>query len=235
MRKLIRFSSVLLSVLVVLMVAYFYTQKKSDSVATVQTESEKQSQPVEVSKETSARIESADVTTASVAPTGTTEEGDAQSQMVVAKLQNWVLAESKNLNQPHVDTKQKDLELKKTIENLSDLEKKVILQISLDTRKTANERILAAYMLVLDQSQQSPDNLTELANKSLPEFGPVTAHSESEIRRGQELAVRYMAVDELFKRAPSNREAFDAVKKIAQTADSAEVRSYAQRKLDEIR
>lgn len=151
------------------------------------------------------------------------------------RLQTWLAAESKNLEQPHVDTKQKDLELKKMIENFSEEEKKMVLQVSLDTQRPANERILSTYMLVLDQSSSSLENLKDVATKALPDFGPVTAHSEAEIRRGQEMAVRYMAVDELAKRAPNSPEALESLKKLANSAESAEIRGYAQRVLKQIK
>ena len=151
------------------------------------------------------------------------------------KLQTWLAGEAKNLDQPHIDTKQKDLELKKMIENFSDDEKKLVLETSLDTKRPANERILSTYLLVLDQSQASLENLSGVASKALPDFGPVTAHSEAEIRRGQELAVRYMAIDELAKRAPNNPEALETLKNIVNSAESAEIRGYAQRVLKQIK
>ncbi len=153
----------------------------------------------------------------------------------IQQLQTWLTNEAKNLDQPHVDTKQKDLELKKRIENFSEDEKKLVLESSLDIKRPANERILSTYLLVLDQSQSSLDNLSGVASKALPDFGPVTAHSESEIRRGQELAVRYMAIDELAKRAQNSSEAFDSLKNLVNSAESAEIRGYAQRVLEQIK
>lgn len=150
-------------------------------------------------------------------------------------IQTWLNQESKNLDQPHVDTKQKDLELKNKVENFSDAEKKFILELAHNTQKSANERILAAYMLVLDQSRASFENLENMASKALPDFGPVNAHSEAEVRRGQELAVRYMAIDEFVKRASVSPEALESLKKLAGTAESAEVRDYARKKLQEIK
>lgn len=150
-------------------------------------------------------------------------------------IQTWLNQESKNLDQPHVDTKQKDLELKSKVENFSEAEKKFILELAHNTQKSANERILAAYMLVLDQSRASFENLENLASKALPDFGPVNAHSEAEIRRGQELAVRYMAIDELVKRASVSPEALENLRKLAGTAESVEVRDYARKKLQEIK
>lgn len=151
------------------------------------------------------------------------------------KLQVFIATEAKNLDQPHVDTKQKDLELKKRVENFSEDEKKLVLITAHDTHKAANERILAAYMLVLDQSQSSLENLNQLASKALPDFGSVTAHSEAEIRRGQELAVRYMAVDELAKRALNDPQALETLKGLANSGESAEIRGYAQRVLKQIK
>lgn len=151
------------------------------------------------------------------------------------QLSSWVLTESKNLNQIRIDTKQKDLELKNKVENFSDADKTILTELALDISKTVNERILASYMLKLDQTKSSEENLLKLGQKALPDFGPVTAHSEAEIRRGQELAVRYMAVDELAERASHSVEALGALKKLATEAESAEIRGYAQRKLKELK
>lgn len=151
------------------------------------------------------------------------------------ELQKWILSESVKLNDPHVDTKQKELELKKLVENFSVIEKKVVLDTAVDIKRTANERILAIYILTLDLSAGSESNLSKIAQKALPDFGPVNAHSEAEIRRGQELAGRYMALDELAKRAKSSPEALELIKKLAGEAESAEVRSYAQRILKEMK
>jgi hypothetical protein len=184
------------------------------------------------------KLNSGDVTTAqissrdqSTAPVNSALISETEKE----KLQKWILEESKNLNQPHVDTKLKDVELKKIVENYSDAQKKVILENALDTTKTANERILSSYLLGLDQSQQSIQNLGALAQKKLPDFGPVIPHSEAEIRRGQELAVRYMAIDELSQRAQTDPKALEALKKQAVDAESSEVRNYAQRILKEIK
>lgn len=212
---------------------YFYTQKPrpidtygSPIEDSTSAEASKKDSTAEISAAVSSDI-SVNSRDSSVTQTPTSEK--------LQKLQTWLAAEAKNLDQPHVDTKQKDLELKKMIENFSDDEKKLVLNSSLDAKRPANERILSAYLLVLDQSQTSLGNLSDLASKALPDFGPVMAHSEAEIRRGQELAVRYMAIDELAKRAPNSPEALETLKNIVNSAESAEIRSYAQRVLKQIK
>jgi Fe-S-cluster formation regulator IscX/YfhJ len=166
---------------------------------------------------------------------GDTSQASATAPDGKTEIQNWLATESKLLNETTVDRKQKDLDLKKKVENFSDAEKKILLEDAHDTTKTANERILAAYMLVLDQSQSSSENLIGLAKKAMPDFGPVTAHSEAEIRRGQELSVRYMALDELSRRAANDPSALDALKRLTTEGESAEIRGYAQRILKEMK
>ncbi len=228
MRKLSSKPLIILFIFIAALV-FFYLFKQTPATEEQDTAHRREQEAVVAKAKFDVHPASQDTTTAS-GPAGT-PTGDDPSKTVV--IQNWILAESKVMNQPHVDTKQKDLELKKTVENYSDEEKKVILSLALDTSKTANERILAAYMTVLDQSTASVENLGQLATKALPDFGPVTAHSEAEIRRGQELAVRYMAVDELGRRASTNPQALEELKKLVTTGESAEVRGYAQRILAE--
>lgn len=153
----------------------------------------------------------------------------------IEKMQAWMAVEAPLLNEANVDTKQKDIELKKIVENLTSEQKKMVLSTALDSNQSANNRILSAYMLVLDQSQLSEDNLGQMAKKALPDFGPINPHSEAELRRGQELSVRYMAIDELAKRAASNTEALAELKKQAEQSESEEVRKYARRLLGQLK
>lgn len=219
-------------ILIFILVGVLYFFRGRSPTAPSQVESAKINSPTNNTNKTASKNLEKQGNPVSSDPTSTVIQ-DANS----AKLQltSWVLAESKNLNQIRVDTKQKDLELKNKVENFSDAEKATLTELALDISKTVNERILAAYMLKLDQSKTSEENLVKLGLKALPDFGPVTAHSEAEIRRGQELAVRYMAVDELAERASRSVEALGALKKLATEAESAEIRGYAQRKIKEIK
>lgn len=239
MRKLD--SRIIIAVIFVLAAGlyYFYAQAPrpidsyGDTYGTAPEESS-QAEP----KNDKASTETLSATGASQDASASSADTSAANAAIPEKLQRlqaWLAAEAKNLDQPHVDTKQKDLELKKMIENFSEDEKKLVLNSSLDAKRPANERILSTYLLVLDQSQSSLGSLSEVASKALPDFGPVTAHSEAEIRRGQELAVRYMAIDELAKRAANFPEALETLKNIVNSAESAEIRGYAQRVLKQIK
>lgn len=214
---------------------YFYRSSAAGPMDTYGKSVEEDSQNEANKKSDNETIQNKVKSDASIAQASSDNSGAEPQTEKLQKLQAWLGNEAKNLDQPHVDTKQKDLELKKRIENFSDAEKKLVLATSIDSKRPANERILSAYMLVLDESQAGVPNLAGLANKALPDFGPVTAHSEAEIRRGQELAVRYMAVDELAKRASTQPEALETLKSIANSGESAEIRGYAQRVLKQIK
>ncbi len=230
MRQLTKYITAL--IISVGLIYFFYNQKnKSQEIQNTTTQT-KTNQTPQLSNQNSGPVVSADSTSANSTSSNFSEE---QKDPALIRFQNWIKIESQNLNQPHVDTKSKDLELKKLVENFSEKEKEIILQTALNIKYTANERILAAYLLVLDQSSASSDRLNLLAQKALPDFGPANPHTEAETRRGQELAVRYMAVDELFKRVQINPEAIETLQKLANNAESAEIRSYVQRKLKEIR
>jgi hypothetical protein len=187
--------------------------------------SEKASNDLSLAQSTNGTVVSADDSRA---------QSNESPEEKATRFKTWLSTESKNLDQPHVDTKQKDLELKKMIENFSDQEKQIVLNTVHDTGRPVNERILSAYLLVLDQSQTSVEHLNAAAKKALPDFGPLNAHSEAEVRHGQELAMRYMAADELAKRAQTDPQALDSLKNLARSGESAEIRGYAQRLLGEI-
>lgn len=233
MRKLD--SRIIIALVFVVAAGLYYFYVSSKPIDTYGSMPEENVQIQEEKKSEEMQTESAAVGSASADATSAAASGDSSQPENLQKIQTWMTTESKNLDQPHVDTKQKDLELKKMVENFSDSEKKFVLESAYDSKRPANERILAAYMMVLDQSQASVENLGTLASKALPDLGTVTAHSEAEIRRGQELAVRYMAIDELVKRAANDTQALETLRTLANSGESAEVRGYVQRVLKQIK
>ena len=110
----------------------------------------------------------------------------------------------------------------------------LLVQNALNISASANARIFSAYLLTLSELPQSVGAISDLAGKGLPDLGPVIPHSEAELRHGQELALRYMQIDELFQRAKTDSYALDNLRLLATKAEELRVRDYAQKKLQEL-
>ena len=152
-----------------------------------------------------------------------------------AEFRNWVYQESKSLNSTAVNSEEKEIQLRALAKNLTPEQNKKLVQISLETEADVNSRILATYLLTQNSSSENKNLLSEIAQKALPDLGPINAHSVAEIKRGQELALRTMAIDELALLARNDDEAFDQLQRLSTEAESAEIRSYVQGKLKELR
>ena len=97
-----------------------------------------------------------------------------------------------------------------------------------------NDRVFSNYVLSQNQTSDAVAKAGKIAGTGLPDFGPPNPHSESELKRSQELAIRYMQVDALADRAKTDSNARDNLKLLAAGAESAEVRRYASRKIKDL-
>lgn len=146
----------------------------------------------------------------------------------------WLKVESQTLSQTGVNAAQKEIQMKNLARTMDATQKKELVSSALNAGNSANERILATYLLSLTTGQDSTTHLLAVAEAPLPDLGPINPHSAAEVRRVQELSLRYIMVDELAKRASKDKQAREQLQSISQTAGAAEVRSYARRKLSEI-
>ncbi len=170
-------------------------------------------------------------------------DNSAQKQMPAEAVQNlnenefktWVQSESKSLNNASVDADQKQIQMKALALSLKPAQFKTLTEISLDTEADVNARIFSAYLITQNSANENQQYLTGIAKKSLPDLGPINPHSVAEIKRGQELALRLMAIDELVLRAKTSPEALAQLQRLSSEAESSEVRRYVQRKLAELR
>lgn len=150
------------------------------------------------------------------------------------EVKKWVAQEAPALNSTNVNTPEKDVQLKAQAQELTHGQRQVFLKISQDPKAKANERILATYVLSLNLGEGSHDDLATIAKKEVPQTEPIVPHTEGEIKNSQELAIRYMAIDELAERAQTDSSAFSHLKSISIEAGTESVRNYARRKLEEI-
>lgn len=152
-----------------------------------------------------------------------------------AALENWVQAEARSMDSTNNNTDEVQLKIRALARTLTAPQLQKITQMALNLSLPADNRIFAAYLLNLTELPESNQAMMELAKTPLPDLGPILAHSEAEIKHGQELAIRYMQVDELFARAKTDTNARDNLSLLARQAESERVRSYAEKKLKELK
>lgn len=151
------------------------------------------------------------------------------------QLRTWILQDSKNMDSVNHDTKQVAVRLRAQARTLAPEQLSVLSEVAFDFKMPANSRVLAGYILTLSELPQAVESMKDLASKALPDFGPVLPHSEAELRRTQELALRYMQVDEMAERAKTDVNARDKLSLLSASAESEEVRAYALRKLKSLK
>ena len=151
------------------------------------------------------------------------------------QLKNWLLLQSEGMDSTDYDTQEVDLKLRAQAKTIKSEQLATITAAALDTQAPANSRILSGYVLSLTQVPESNEAMKNLAEQALPDLGPILPHSESELRRSHELAIRYMQVDELAERAKTDANARDKLILLSQSAQAEEVRNYAARKLKSLK
>lgn len=150
------------------------------------------------------------------------------------EVKNWIVTESKAMDSTKNNTNAKAIDLKEKAGQLNDEQLTYLKDLILDTKLPANNRIFAAYLIGLNQSDVAEELMLEVAKAEVAEDGPLEAHSEAELKHNQELALRYMQVDALFERAKKDSTAFELLRVLSLEAASAQVRGYAEKKLKEL-
>ncbi|MEQ1722831.1 MAG: hypothetical protein ABL930_06615 [Pseudobdellovibrio sp.] len=149
------------------------------------------------------------------------------------QLQNWVKIEARRMDSTKNNTQEKQIELRAQAQTLAASQIKKLKELAVNMDLPINDRILSAYLISLNTSGTSQEALFDVAKTEVPDFGPILPHSEAELRHTQETAIRYMQIDELFQRAKTDANALDNLKLLSQEAESAQVRSYADKKYKE--
>ena len=150
------------------------------------------------------------------------------------EFKNWVMVSVKNLEIPIKDPISSEQNTKNFVNQLSDNQISELKNKITNSELPMNERIFSNYALTLYSGADANQNLSDLINKKMPDFPNPQPHSEDEVKRGQEYALRYMEVDSLFMRAEDgDNSAKESLTQIAQDHQDLKIRNYAQRKLQE--
>lgn len=149
---------------------------------------------------------------------------------------DWINQESKSMNSVIQNAKVKEFELVAAAQTLTSAQIELLAQEALNFYKGIDSRILSAYLLSLNtQGESSLQAMFNIARSQLPEIGPIKPHTEGEVKRAQELAIRYMEVDQLFEQAKTISYAYDKLILLAKEAETSEVRNYASKKISELK
>lgn len=150
-------------------------------------------------------------------------------------LKKWLHTESGWLNSTQNNSDEQQIRFRAQAQTLVPAQLQLLRNFALDSAGPINDRILSAYMITLNTSSDSKEILFEVAKSEPPDHGPILPHTEAELKHTQELALRYMEVDELFERAKTDANARDNLKLLVVEAQSAQVRSYAEKKLKQLK
>lgn len=217
-------SSVVIYVIIRLWVGDFYTLNKKQSVEEKSTTS--------AQSENTKAPSSAD-STASAAPGQVTE---SLSQKSDTEFSNWVRDEAKNLEKPTNDPLEFESKTKQFVNQLTSQQLTRLKQTILNLELPMNERIFSNYALMQFEGDSKNEVLKDLLRTPVPDFQDPKPHTEDEVRRGQEYALRYMEIDELSRRAEDgDPQAREILIQIAQNHSDSKIQTYAKRKLAEIR
>lgn len=159
-----------------------------------------------------------------------------QKKITDEQFKNWLSHEVKNLEIPVRDAMSSEKAMKDFVNQLSKDQIEVLKQNILNSQLPINDRVFANYALTLFNGEGSSEILKSLIHSKMPEFKNVQVHSEDEVKRGQEYALKYMQIDSLFMRASDGDSlAKEFLIQIAQNTIDLKIQNYAQRKLKEIR
>lgn len=232
--RLMRKSVIILIILTAVILASVYFFQRAESLQSegilaeeqnLDSQTEDNEEPDEASD---ADVSVASVTSELGAPVGLQSLNEQQ-------LKKWIADESRSMNSTGLNAEEIQVRLKAQAQTLTAVQLKALVKATRESNMPANDRILAAYMISLNSSANSLEAMYEVSVQPVTNHGPSIPHSEAELRNAQELALRYMQVDELAQRAKTNPNAKDKLKLLSQQAESQQVRSYAERLLKELR
>ena len=230
---------VFLSLLIAFCAIYYYSVSQDEN--SVAVKSVKMAQNLvnkvtntESTKSSDESVKPAASTDLSVAVDKVTPDELNIGDLNPADLAEWIENESTSLDSTHNNTANVEIRMRAQARTLKPEQLKELQIMAVDSERDVNSRILAGYLVTLNQDAAALQAQYEIAATALPDLGPAIPHSEAELKRSQELAIRYVQVDELFERAKTDTKALSDLKQLSQKALAPEVRKYASGLLKQI-
>lgn len=164
------------------------------------------------------------------------EQVDDVSQKTDEEFTSWVKTQAKNLEVPSNDPMVFERKTKEFVNQLNPSQMEQLKNKILNLELPINERIFSNYAMIQFEGDAKNEFLKDLLNAPVPEFPDPKPHTSDEVRRAQEYALRYMEIDELFRRAEDGDvQAAEILNQTAQNHSDVKILNYAKRKLKEIR
>jgi hypothetical protein len=161
---------------------------------------------------------------------------ESQNKITDEQYNLWSQEQIQNLEIPVKNPISYEQNIKKTVNQLSKFQINNLKNKVVNSKLPMNERIFSNYALTLLESQDSNRTIYELLMTPVPDFQNVQPHTENEIKRAQEYALKYVEIDELAKRSESgDNQARMLLSQVAQNSIDLKIKNYAERKLKEIR
>lgn len=230
MRKL-----VFITLIVIFSSIYYYSAVENENSLAFQLKKEVQHVVSAVKPGAAPKSEAENVPQKESQESPKTEFGVDLGGMNESQLGDWLKQESASMDMTNNDTEQIEIKLRASARTLKPEQMKDLAAKALSMNVPANERILSAYLITLNPAEASAGVQFDLAKEPLPDLGPALPHSEAELRRTQELAIRYMVVDALAEKAKTDPNARNNLKLLVNDPGcSEEVRRYVARKIKEL-
>lgn len=170
----------------------------------------------------------------SSSPYGSSGSAKASDSPEDPKFRDWIVRQAKYVDSPNANSVENKKEVERAIREMTRGQARQLLLIAQSPDAPAREKILATYLLVEGGSLSLPD-LAQLIATPLPNTGPATAHSEAEAVGIREKSLRIMAIDGLFSLAEKDDRARATLKETIPSIQDTYVRSYAQKRFDELK
>lgn len=157
-----------------------------------------------------------------------TTEPDQEKRQ--AAFQEWFQLEARELEKSSVDPKAQDERLKAVARRLNGKELEYLKSQTLGESSAATSRILSVYTLSL-APEVTGTVLEEISTAPLKYVGEQQTHSPEETLSMQEKSLRRMALDGLLKRAETDLDQREKLKRIVSQLPDPALRDYAEKRL----
>lgn len=161
---------------------------------------------------------------------GGSSEGNevANIPKVSAAFIQWFENEARDMEKSSADPRGKEAQLKEAVQKMEPFEVQYLKEKSLNMNQSANNRILAVYLMTLAPEVTS-GALSEIAQAPLAMQGEHPVHSPEETLAAQEKSLRRMAIDSLIEQARKDEVRREQVKNVISQITDRSLREYAER------
>lgn len=159
-------------------------------------------------------------------------EQEPPTQNVNPQFIQYLRAEAQRMDAPSVDQEKVQKEIEAQVEKMTPKELEYAKNIALSPNRSANEKILAVYLIL--NAKNSVKTLEELITAPLKHKPNAERHSVEETAAMQEKTLRIMEIDGLLQRAVKDQSIRDSLARIATSLSDPTLKAYLIKKLKEL-